>query len=162
MSRRTYIPILPGQRPISAKINIQRIATSTPTPLLRRHTRLAEIPSACRRTTIDDLNNDRGIGIRRRGGAATIVAETRHSVADAAVVFWARGPLVSAVWGLTVDAEEGGLAEKLWGQYMVMSTGTHQSPMSMLPAQCPPEMSGLMSPAAAAKYRGFAIVEVSV
>ena len=45
---------------------------------------------------------------------------------------------------------------------MGTSTETNQSPISMLPAHCPPEMSGLMSPAAAAKYRGFAIVEVSV
>ena len=151
MSRRTYIPVLTRQRPVSTKIDIQRIATATPTPLIRRDVCLAEVPSTSGGTTIDDLDNDRSIGIRRRVGPAAVVAETCHFVADAAVVFWARGPLISAVWGLTVDTEESGLAEISWSQDAVMSTETNQSPMSMLPAHCPPEMSGLISPAAAAK-----------
>ena len=141
-----------------------------------RRVGFAVIHCARRRTAVDDLHGDvppgRGDGgadIAGRGdleAEATVCARACRAViagvggcgvmSDGHVIIVIgrvggekRGVDVGAgrgvSWGFIDRVAKSGLFGVVWER----STGTHHRVMLIVPEQCPPEMSGLMSPAAA-------------
>ena len=100
----THIPKrLSRQRHISTRIYIQLIRTRIPTPLSRRHVRLAEIRGTRRRTRINDLNSN---SVSYTTDRAPYTTSVRHGVAGPTIAFRAARGRQACNWTLAVTFGE--------------------------------------------------------